>query len=80
MRGESEAGASVNDKRRPRMRTPFGVLAVREGQTGEGFREGGCSRYEEPLAARKVRLRVSGAQAIDTIMPISSTAASTIMV
>ncbi|SOE93239.1 hypothetical protein SAMN05414139_06015 [Burkholderia sp. D7] len=40
----------------------------------------GRTGYEEPLAARKVRLRVSGAQAIDTIMPISSTAANTIIV
>jgi len=48
------------------------------------FGSGGLCRdrsgYEAPLAARKVRLRVSGAQAIDTIMPISSTAASTIIV
>jgi hypothetical protein len=53
------------------------LFVFQTGWIGEGFREGD---YEEPLAARKVRSRVSGAQAIDTIMPIRSTTANTIMV
>jgi hypothetical protein len=56
---------------------------------GENFRELVCGTgvsgstreaYDDPLAARNVRLRVSGAQAIETIMPINKTPARIIMV
>ena len=56
---------------------------------GENFRELECctgvfgsarEAYDDPLAARSVRLRVSGAQAMETIMPINKTPARIIMV
>lgn len=56
---------------------------------GESFRELACGTGvsgnthqagHDPLAARNVRLRVSGAQAIETIMPINKTPARIIMV
>jgi hypothetical protein len=68
-----------NGKRRPQADAFKGEVYL-ELLRGLGALARGLECQEEPLAARNVRLRVSGAQAIEMIMPASKTPASIIMV